>query len=140
MIQSSNKDYPMPKDIPLSKEAYLHAMEDTKNIKPERSRQTAVTGHAQSDMAIDPAMSHDVQKPAGRKIGAEHAMGMLRLGGHELTAALQALPDSNIRPMDEPGVFGNENAPHIVDEPSYEESLRQYASRSTPDRDNSRTR
>ena len=50
---------------------------------------------------------------AGHKIGEGHAMAMLRLGGHELTNLLQAFPDS-IRPIEEPGVFGNENAPQRV--------------------------
>lgn len=46
-------------------------------------------------------------------IGQGHATGMLRLGGHELTQALAAFPDSNIRPVEEPGVFGNPT-PQIV--------------------------
>ena len=51
-------------------------------------------------------------------------MGMIKLGAHELTAALQALPDSNITPMEEPGVLGNETMPHLTDHKSdYGKSL-----------------
>jgi hypothetical protein len=51
--------------------------------------------------------------PASPKIGEGHAMAMLRLGGHELTQALAAFPDSNIRPMEEQGTIGNPT-PQIV--------------------------
>ena len=75
--------------------------------------------------AVEPSMPFtefaEVSQPArssespvrGRKIGEEHAIGMLKLGAHELTKALQALPDSNITPGEEAGVFGNESMPHI---------------------------
>jgi hypothetical protein len=83
-----------------------------------------VINNALRDMAANPAMSHEKEQPGllGQmwdmvpRIGDGHAMGMLRLGGHELTQALAAFPDSNIRPLDEPGVFGN-STPQIVTEP-----------------------
>jgi hypothetical protein len=40
------------------------------------------------------------------KIGEGHAEAWLRAGGKELGQALVALPDSNIRPIEEPGLFG----------------------------------
>lgn len=66
-------------------------------------------------VAPDPSRGQEQESPeqAGAKIGEGHAMAMLRLGGHEITQALQAFPDSNIQPMEEPGVFGNPT-PQIV--------------------------
>ena len=55
----------------------------------------------------------DAPAPASPKIGEGHLMAMVRLGGHELTQVLAAFPESNIRPMDEPGTFGNPT-PQIV--------------------------
>lgn len=80
--------------------------------------QNNAINHARSDMSSIPTASHDVPasaEPAKAKIGAEHAKGMLKLGAHELTQALAAFPDSNVRPMEEPGVLGNETMPHITD-------------------------
>jgi hypothetical protein len=65
------------------------------------------------DMADAPSASPEPPKPETHKIGEGHLMGMLRLGGHELTQALAAFPDSNIRPMEEMGVLGNAT-PQIV--------------------------
>jgi hypothetical protein len=45
-------------------------------------------------------------------IGDGHLPAWLRLGGHEMTQALAAFP-GDIRPMEEPGVFGNPT-PQIV--------------------------
>lgn len=101
------------------------------------------------------AKSAEAPEPSGPKIGEGHAMAMLRLGGHEITQALQAFPDSNIRPMEEPGVFGNENAPQRVPpkesgdqsvgyEPPKEMSLKEILDAPTPpptpqmERDNGR--
>lgn len=53
------------------------------------------------------------QEQAGPKIGAGHVAAMGRLGAHELTQALAAFPDSNIKPMEEPGILGNPT-PQIV--------------------------
>jgi hypothetical protein len=55
----------------------------------------------------------DAPEPARGKIGEGHLMAMIRLGGHELTQALSALPESNIRPMEEAGTLGNPT-PQIV--------------------------
>lgn len=66
----------------------------------------------------------------GRKIGEGHVTAMLRLGGHELTQALQAFPDSNIRPMEEPGVFGNPTPQVVTQDMGYQKMLERY----TPDR------
>ncbi len=100
--------------------------------------QNAVIRHAQRDMAATPAASHDAPKPEAHKIGEGHAMAMLRLGGHELTQALAAFPDSNIRPMEEMGAFGNAT-PQIVTQEmglSYSEMLdRVAANRGGQDRD-----
>ena len=99
--------------------------------------------------------SAEAPESSGPKLGSGHAMAMLRLGGHEITQALQAFPDSNIRPMEEPGVFGNENAPQRVPpkepgdqsvgyEPSKEFSLKEILDTPTPpptpqvERDNGR--
>lgn len=101
-----------------------------------------VIGHAQSDMSLDPAMSHGKDRKQGGllremfaavidsikegwenlHVGDEHAKGMAKLGLHELTQALPAFPDSNIRPLEEPGVFGNETMPHLG-APSFEQAM-----------------
>ena len=85
----------------------------------------AAVRHAQADMAnLPPEIPGLTDKPPGLmeragevwanlRIGDEHFKSMWKLGFHELTAALVALPDSNIRPIEEPGVFGNEHMPHI---------------------------
>ena len=96
--------------------------------------QKNVTSHAQRDMATVPTASHDAPnvqqaKEQARKIGEGHAMAMLRLGFKELAQTLTPLPDSNIRPMEEPGVFGNENAPQRVLEESHDDRLTQFANR-----------
>ena len=64
-------------------------------------------------------------------------MAMLRLGGHELTQALAAFPDSNIRPMDEAGTVGNATPQIITQEMgmSYVDMLDQAASRRNEDQD-----
>ena len=83
-----------------------------------RPIQQAVIAHAQTDLSTMPEASGIEAKPApqapkteGWMLGRGHALGMARLGFHEITNALQAFPDSNMKPMEEPGVFGNENAP-----------------------------
>ena len=104
----------MPKD-PRSKEnVQRHAVRDMANLPPESPRPDTPKPKA----------------PAKPKLGEEHAIGMMKLGFHELTQALPAFPDSNIRPGEEPGVFGNASMPHITpEEPTYEQSLNDYARR-----------
>ncbi len=99
--------------------------------------QQTVTRHANADMSNVPTSSYDAAPEPGRKIGEGHFMAMLRLGGHEITQALAAFPDSNIRPMEEPGAFGNAT-PQIVTQEmgmSYVDMLDQAASRHHEDRD-----
>ncbi len=48
-----------------------------------------------------------------QKIGMGHVSGMARLGLKELTQALPAFPDATVRPVEEPGVFGN-TTPQLV--------------------------
>ncbi len=107
--------------------------------------QNAVTRHAQNDMKNVPTSSHDAPEVKAPKIGAEHATAMLKLGAHELTQALAAFPDSNVRPMEEPGIaFGNTTMPHIVEPDhgldAYNAQLDQAASRGgdSPERGRSR--
>jgi hypothetical protein len=71
----------------------------------------AVVRHAMNDMANIPGAGQE--EPAGKKLGEGHLAAMGRLGAHELTQALAAFPDSNIKPMEEPGVLGNPT-PQIV--------------------------
>jgi len=103
----------------------------------ESEIQQAVSRHAQADMSNVLTSSYDAAPEPGRKIGEGHFMAMLRLGGHEITQALAAFPDSNIRPMDEAGTFGNAT-PQIVTQEmgmSYVDMLDQAASRRHEDRD-----
>lgn len=94
--------------------------------------QAAVIRHAMRDMAEVPTASHDAPEPAGRKFGEGHLMGMVRLGGHELTQALQAFPDSNIRPMEEPGTVGNPTPQVVTNDMGYQQMLDSYAPSRTP--------
>ncbi len=103
----------------------------------DKDIQNSVTRHAQADMANVPAASHDAPKAEARKIGEGHAAAMLRLGAHELTQALAAFPESNIRPLEEMGVFGN-TTPQIVTQEmgvSYADMLRDGALRGGNDKD-----
>ncbi|OWK40997.1 hypothetical protein [Fimbriiglobus ruber] len=69
----------------------------------------------------------DVPHP---KFGAGHAQAMLRAGGKELGQALVALPDSTIRPVEEPGMVGNLTPQEIYrDKTAYESALDGYAAR-----------
>ena len=74
------------------------------------------------------------------KIGAGHAQAMFRAGLKELGQALVALPDSNVRPVEEPGLAGNPT-PQIVTQEmgaqnTYQDMLRSYAARAADDREN----
>jgi hypothetical protein len=80
----------------MSREAFDQIMSDP---GPTRT--------AESAGGIEP------QEQAGRKLGEGHLAAMGRLGAHEITQALAAFPDSNIKPMEEPGVLGNPT-PQIV--------------------------
>jgi len=57
------------------------------------------------------------------KIGEGHAAGMLRLGLKELAQALPAFPDSNIRPVEEPGTWGTATPQMITDQMGYDTAL-----------------
>ena len=87
----------------MSKEAFSQIMSEAAPEAKATPAQTRAVENTQEKPATE--------KSSGLWIGEGHAMAMLRLGGHELTQALQAFPDSNIRVLEEPGVFGNENAP-----------------------------
>ncbi len=64
------------------------------------------------------------------KIGAGHMAAMGRAGLKELSQALVALPDSNVRPVEEPGLYGNLTPQEIVAGKSeYETMLSGYAAR-----------
>lgn len=64
------------------------------------------------------------------KIGAGHLAAYLRAGHKELTQALVAFPNDNIRPVEEPGLFGNLTPQEIVHgKTQYESLLSGYASR-----------
>ncbi len=64
------------------------------------------------------------------KIGAGHLAAMGRAGLKELTQALVALPDSNIRPVEEPGLYGNLTPSEIVaGKGEYEKMLSGYSAR-----------
>lgn len=64
------------------------------------------------------------------KIGAGHLHAMGRAGLKELSQALVALPDSNIRPVEEPGLYGNLTPQEVVQGKSeYDKMLSGYATR-----------
>ena len=64
------------------------------------------------------------------KIGAGHLAAMGRAGLKELSQALVALPDSNIRPVEEPGLYGNLTPQEIVAGKSeYDKMLLGYSAR-----------
>ena len=69
----------------------------------------------------------EVSKP---KIGAGHMAAMGRAGAKELAQALVALPDSTVRPVEEPGLTGNLTPSEIVQGKSqYEQMLDGYSSK-----------
>ena len=74
-----------------------------------------------------------------QKIGAGHAQAMFRAGLKELGQALVALPDSNVRPVEEPGLVGNPTQQLVTQEMgaqmSYQDMLRANAARAEADRD-----
>ena len=137
------------RDHGLTKEQHLQAAHDTRHIPEGRSVEANVIRHVQGDM--DPEHISAAMKPErgflgqiaekigqaweNLHIGDEHMKAMVKLGFHELTPLFQALPDSNIRPMEEPGVFGNETMPHLNPD---DYGLSHYAHGN--DRDNDRTR
>lgn len=93
---------------------------------PDQTR-AAVAVHAANDLANVPIVAQQAeQQEPGRKLGEGHAMAMLRLGAHEMTQALAAFPDSNIRPMEEPGVFGNPTQQVVTREMGLAEKLDAY--------------
>lgn len=64
------------------------------------------------------------------KIGSGHLAAMGRAGLKELSQALTALPDSTIRGVEEPGLYGNLTPQEIVAGKSeYETMLSGYAAR-----------
>jgi hypothetical protein len=73
------------------------------------------------------AEENEVQQP---KIGAGHLAAMGRAGLKEMSQALVAFPDSNIRPVEEPGLAGNLTPQEIVHgKNQYESMLQGYAGR-----------
>ena len=77
-------------------------------------------------------MSDEIEaRPA--KIGEGHAAAMGRAGFKELSQALVAFPESNIRPVEEPGTFGNPTQQIVTAEMgagnNYNDMLEQHASR-----------
>src|SRR4051812_33441316 len=104
----------MAREPELPKEAVLHAQNDMRNIPQGKSMEEKHIAFLQRDMA---ALAPDTPQPKERgfigrladgiseawnnlHIGDEHAKSMVKLGGHELTQALAAFPDSNIRPLE----------------------------------------
>jgi hypothetical protein len=77
-------------------------------------------------------MSEEIEAQSA-KIGEGHLAAMMRAGFKEVGQALVAFPDSNIRPVEEPGLVGNPT-PQIVTEEmgaghGYNNMLDGYASR-----------
>ncbi|MGO9469780.1 MAG: hypothetical protein ACLQVF_37230 [Isosphaeraceae bacterium] len=69
-----------------------------------------------------PAAATSAAPPQGRKIGQGHLAAMVRLGLKELAQALPAFPDSNIKPVEEPGAIGNVTPPIVTDQMGYDAS------------------
>ena len=67
-----------------------------------------------------------------QKIGSGHVAAMGRSGLKELSQALPAFPDSNIRPVEEPGIAGNLTPSEIVQgKAEYSQMLDGYSNRAT---------
>ena len=115
---------------------------------PERDDLIPVVQHARDDMSN--TISGRIQPPQQEgtlremlgsikdglqegwdnlRIGDGHVAGMIRLGAHEWTQALAAFPDSNIRPMEEPGVWGNPTQMIVTDQMDHDGHLSNYANR-----------
>jgi hypothetical protein len=54
------------------------------------------------------------------KYGEGHLEAWLRAGGKEATQALVAFPDSTIRPVEEPGLFGNPTQPFVSNQMGFD--------------------
>ena len=65
----------------------------------------------------------------GQKIGAGHFKAMARLGLKELAQALPAFPDSTIKPVEEPGAYGNITPQIATDQMGYDSALADSAHR-----------
>jgi hypothetical protein len=86
-------------------------------------------------------MAEEHEQQPKPKIGAGHLKAMIRAGAKELTQALPAFPDSNIRPVEEPGLVGNLTPQEIVHgKNEYDQLLHGYASRAgvQPEQDKER--
>jgi hypothetical protein len=72
----------------------------------------------------------------GRKIGEGHLAGMARMGLKELAQALPAFTDS-VRPVEEPGVFGNPTQQMVTQEmgAGYQAMLNDYVAQSPPEQE-----
>lgn len=72
----------------------------------------------------------EVRQP---KIGEGHLAAMVRAGQKELTQALVAFPESNIRPVEEPGLVGNPTPQIVTAEmgAGYRDMLDQASSRAS---------
>ena len=73
------------------------------------------------------------------KIGAGALQAALRQGAKELTQALVALPDSNIRPVEEPGAIGNLTPGEVMatkdDDKSFEAEVARAAQAKAPEKE-----
>ncbi len=78
------------------------------------------------------------------RIGDGHAAAMGRLGLKELAQALPAFPESTIRPVEEPGLYGNPTQIMVTDEMGYRQPPEGHADHRTneqkPERDKGRSR
>jgi hypothetical protein len=75
-------------------------------------------------------MADEKEQPQKMKIGAGHLAAWVRAGHKEISQALVAFPDSNIRPVEEPGLYGNLTPQEILHgKTQYESLLSGYASR-----------
>jgi hypothetical protein len=75
------------------------------------------------ELKPDPGQSASANAQPGRKFGEGHMAGMLRLGLKELAQILPAFPDSNIKPVEEPGVVGNVTPQIATDQMGYDTPL-----------------
>lgn len=72
---------------------------------------------------------------AGRpKIGQGHLAAMMRLGAKEVTQMLQALPDSTVKPLEEPGIFGNPVSQEVYEQTQAAPATPAKGEERTPDK------
>jgi hypothetical protein len=89
----------------------------------------AVIDAEYSEVKPDVKQPEAAGTPQGRKLGEGALAAMARLGLKELAQALPAFPDSTIKPIEEPGSFGNVTPLIVTDQMGYDPASNEHRAR-----------